>query len=167
LAKAQQRHDQEAITELQAIGPPPYHDIQQWFSERKWANAAESGGGSNAAFLEALLFAPHYTLHDAYSWVMGLEEENAYFNGTDMKGPWMALNLATTDTNFSIPVFVIQGADDDIKPVAVARKYFDAISAPHKEFIEIQNAGHSVSVTHSDEFLSELIAKVRPLALEH
>jgi pimeloyl-ACP methyl ester carboxylesterase len=75
----------------------------------------------------------------------------------------MTLNLLATDTTFEIPVVIIQGADDDIKPAEMARAYFDTITAPHKEFVAMQNAGHSVSVTRSDDFLKELVARVIPL----
>ena len=46
------------------------------------------------------------------------------------------------------------------------KEYFDSITAPYKELVLIQNAGHNVIATKSDEFLSLLVQQVRPLSVE-
>jgi pimeloyl-ACP methyl ester carboxylesterase len=48
--------------------------------------------------------------------------------------------------------------------VTLAQRWFDTISAPHKQFITIPDAGHTVSLTHGDRFLhalTEALAKNR------
>jgi pimeloyl-ACP methyl ester carboxylesterase len=47
----------------------------------------------------------------------------------------------------------------------LASSYIEAISAPHKEFIALPNAGHAALVTHRDEFLEILAGRVRRFAL--
>lgn len=165
LAKAKARHDSKAVTDLVALGPPPYHRIQDFFAERQWINGYESGSHGNDGLIEALLFAPQYSLHDVYSWITGLLEENRHFFGPNMDAPFEHIDFFKSARAFAIPVFVIQGADDDTEPAELARQYVAAIEAPSKAFIAIAGAGHSVSVTSGDKFLDELNRYVRPLAI--
>jgi pimeloyl-ACP methyl ester carboxylesterase len=88
------------------------------------------------------------------------------FLGQNLDGPFMRVDLPAMGTDFSIPVFMLQGAEDDIMPTALAKTYFDQITAPHKEFLLIPEAGHAALLTRSDFFLKVLLTQVRPLALE-
>ena len=65
---------------------------------------------------------------------------------------------------FSIPIFFFQGAEDLTTPTALAREYLEVIQAPRKEFVPIPGAGHFAVFMHSDQFLEELVRRVRPLA---
>jgi hypothetical protein len=65
---------------------------------------------------------------------------------------------------FSIPIFVFQGAEDCTSPTVLVRSYFDSIKAPRKEFVPIARGGHFAVFMKSDEFLRLLVDKVRPLA---
>jgi hypothetical protein len=51
-----------------------------------------------------------------------------------------------------------------VTPVNLAKQYFDAIEAPQKDFVVLEGGGHSALLTMPDLFLSELVARVRPLA---
>src|SRR6185437_2668484 len=84
---------------------------------------------------------------------------------------WLAHLRAQVKTDLSVvaahigtDVFIIQGADDVISPLAGAQDYFAKIVAPHKEFIALPNAGHFAFMT-SDAFLPALTDKVRPVAI--
>jgi pimeloyl-ACP methyl ester carboxylesterase len=68
-------------------------------------------------------------------------------------------------TRFELPFFIFQGDTDIITPTATAKAYFDEIEAPHKEFVLIKKAGHLACFARTDQFLEELIKRVRPLAL--
>ena len=78
----------------------------------------------------------------------------------------MKVDLAASDKDFAVPIFVFQGANDDFTPVELAREYVDAITAPQKQFVLIANAGHDAILTKSREFLGLLVQRVRPLAIE-
>jgi hypothetical protein len=41
--------------------------------------------------------------------------------------------------------------------------YFDAITAPHKEFVLIKNSGHLALFTRQDHFAQELTQRVRAI----
>mgnify|MGYP001556102784 CR=1 FL=1 len=65
---------------------------------------------------------------------------------------------------FSIPMFVFEGEEDFTTPTSLARQYLQSIKAPRKEFVSI-HGGHFAMFTHSDQFLQELVKRVRPLAI--
>ncbi|WP_445492274.1 alpha/beta fold hydrolase [Niallia sp. 03133] len=65
---------------------------------------------------------------------------------------------------FELPVFIFHGDNDIITPTELARAYYDEIEAPQKEFVLIKNAGHLACFSRPDQFLEELIKRVRPLA---
>ena len=49
---------------------------------------------------------------------------------------------------------------------ALAREYYDRITAPRKSMLLIPSAGHMALMTQPDSFLKFLLANVRPLALQ-
>lgn len=165
LAKARARHDDKACAQLLALGPPPYHRIEAYYAERQWINGYDSGGPNSGSLVQALLFAPRYSLHDDYSWIQGFLEETRYFVGPTVDAPFERLDFFASARDFKVPVFVIQGADDDTEPAEVAKDYVAAIRAPQKMFIAVPGAGHSVSVAEGDKFLDDLVRYVRPLAI--
>jgi pimeloyl-ACP methyl ester carboxylesterase len=83
-----------------------------------------------------------------------------------MEGEMMKINLAASDRNFAIPIFVFQGADDNFTPVQLAQEYVDGITAPQKQVFLIASAGHDAIITKSSEFLGLLVQRVRPLAIQ-
>jgi pimeloyl-ACP methyl ester carboxylesterase len=168
MAKVSARHDAKALSQLTALGPPPYHRIEDFFAERQWMIGYETGAeAGSTGLVTALLYSPSYSLHDAYSWVRGLLEESHHFFGEDMSAPFEHINFFESAREFKVPVFVIQGADDDTEPADLARQYVEAIQAPQTRFIAIPGAGHSVSITAGDRFLENLVRYVRPLALRN
>jgi len=56
---------------------------------------------------------------------------------------------------------------DFTTPTALAQHYLESIKAPRKAFVPISGGGHFAVFMHSDQFLRELVARVRPLALAH
>jgi hypothetical protein len=49
---------------------------------------------------------------------------------------------------------------------SLAKRYFSEIDAPIKKFSFIKDAGHFAAFTNADQFLSELLSQVRPLAVD-
>jgi pimeloyl-ACP methyl ester carboxylesterase len=64
-------------------------------------------------------------------------------------------------------MFFIQGAEDFTTPTSLARTYLDSIKAPRKEFVAINGGGHFAVFMRSDQFLQELVVRVRPLVVGH
>jgi proline iminopeptidase len=114
----------------------------------------------------AVLFAPRYTLWDVRDWMGGVTTSQSHFFGETMSGPIVSVNLPRFSTDFAIPMFVFQGADDNITPAQMARAYVDSMTAPQKQFVLITGAGHMAMSTKRDEFLKQLVERVRPLAIQ-
>ncbi|WP_433417566.1 alpha/beta fold hydrolase [Microtetraspora malaysiensis] len=65
-------------------------------------------------------------------------------------------------TVFEIPFFIFQGEQDVITPPESARRFFDDVTAPVKDFALIEDASHFASFRHPDRFLDLMLTKVRP-----
>jgi pimeloyl-ACP methyl ester carboxylesterase len=170
LAKARARNDKDAVDALEKNGSPPYNNIRQMGLERRWAMQYESG--LDYAFptgprllLAELLTAPDYSLKDVVNYIRGVIAGDAFF-GESLDGPIMRMDLPALGTDFSIPFFVVQGAEDDITPAALAEAYFNQVKAPRKSILLIPEAGHMALMTRPDAFLKFLLANVRPVALQ-
>jgi pimeloyl-ACP methyl ester carboxylesterase len=169
LAKARASGDKNAVDALQKSGPPPYNHIRQMGIERRWAMQYEPGlrygpTGPKGLLVE-LLTTPDYSLKDIVNYFKGVIDGDEFF-GEALDGPMMRVDLPALGTDFSIPFFVVDGAADDITPVSLARAYVDQITAPHKAFCLIPDAGHMALLTRSDLFMKFLQTNVRPLALK-
>ncbi len=168
VAKARARGDRGALDALQKSGPPPYHNIRQMGLERRWASQYEpnlnfvSRAGQRGLLVD-LLTAPDYSLKDVVNYfraVLGGDD----FYGQTMDGPMMRVDLPALGTGFSIPFFIVEGAEDDVTPATVAHAYFDQIASPRKAFRLIADAGHMAVLTKPDDFLKLLLTNVRCLA---
>jgi pimeloyl-ACP methyl ester carboxylesterase len=164
LAEARARHDERAIRDLEAIGPPPYDSIRKLGVHTQQALAYEAGAPSTLSSLVVIFLAPGYTLRDVRDWVSGFDTSQNHFFGETMSGPLMDVDLSTLGTDFTVPIFVFQGANDNIEPAELAKVYVDSIRAPQKRFVPIADGGHVAMMVRSDEFLKLLDQWVRPLA---
>lgn len=164
LEKARQRRDTRALEELAAIGPPPYSSMQELGVQRKWATMYELGQPIEAALFLPQLLAARVTLADVYDLARGSLASTNHFAGADMNGPMAAVDLHQLGPEFAVPMFVVQGLEDDFTPAALSREYIDYVIAPEKAFIPIERAGHMAVTEHGDEFLTIMRSRVRPLA---
>jgi pimeloyl-ACP methyl ester carboxylesterase len=164
MAKARQRGDAAALAELEAIGAPPYDVFSDIETQRKWAALYELDRSLVAAVGRPQLFAPRTTLADLYDLVTATAASTVHFVGPAMTGPMTEIDLRRVGTDFAVPIFVVQGTSDDFTPAELSRAWVDAISAPQKAFVAIDNAGHFALTEHGEEFLDVLREQVRPLA---
>lgn len=156
-ASAESRNNAKALQELNALGPPPYESVEKSVSVIAWANKLdrESSKGSSIVYLPWGVAA---ALLDLRIVLPGLE-----YSGRALFGQISQVNLPSLATRFDVPIIMIQGSDDLVTVTALAKDYFDRISAPHKDFILLQNHGHFAVYKASDEFLTALVAHIRPL----
>lgn len=161
LAEAHARNDRRAIRELEAIGPPPWDTQSKLGVRSKWALAYETGAPSIPEVLVTGLLAPRCTLLDLRNWLAGFQTSQEHFIGNGM----MTVDLPALGTDFAVPIFVFQGAADNITPAQLAQSYVDSITAPQKQLVLIPRVGHLAMMSKSDEFLKLLVERVRPLAM--
>jgi pimeloyl-ACP methyl ester carboxylesterase len=160
LTKARAMGNQRAIDELTKVGPPPYSSGEGYGVQRKWSNSFEGAGEFLPGTLGLTLVAPGCSVEDINDSVAGQGfSADQLVPQTKSSGP-KELGL-----KFSVPIFFFQGAEDYTTPTALARDYLDAIQAPRKEFVPLEGAGHFAVFMHSDQFLEELVSRVRRLAV--
>jgi len=100
--------------------------------------------GDNAQF-SVSLFSPYMTFSDLRWFLSPIFSFDKLIKTQDKLYDTLSSEsgLSMYDyTQFEVPVVIIAGDCDWITPYSIARDYFDDISAPEKEFILIENAGH-------------------------
>ena len=158
LHKAQATGNQQAIDDLKRVGPPPYSDGQGYGVQRKWSNKFEGAYEFLYGSIGLALVAPGGSIQDINDWFDGqILSGERLFDQSRLWGP-NELGL-----EFSLPMFIFEGDEDFTTPTALARQYVKSMKAPRKEFVPI-HGGHFAMFIHSDEFLRELVKRVRPLA---
>lgn len=160
LEKARAANDARALEKLKSIGPPPFENMQKisGFFQILGKYECESDRGVPAGAFTA----PNYSLRDIYNLFRGFAQVPTFQVYHEM----LSADLAALGPDFKIPIFIIQGADDERTQATLARDYFEKIDAPHKEFVLIEGGGHFVVLSMADRFLDELVTRVRPMSLQ-
>jgi pimeloyl-ACP methyl ester carboxylesterase len=142
----------------QAYGTPECNIVQ------KWAKALSLPSIETYRFVGPVLppFMPDFSLLDWYYLWKGNSFSSAQLRRRS--GPLIQSDLWSLGTDFSIPVFFFEGKEDYMAPVEPAYAYFEQIKAPRKEFVLFEGGDHFTPLDRPDEFLTQLIAYIRPLA---
>ncbi|WP_141434436.1 alpha/beta fold hydrolase [Bacillus sp. 03113] len=109
--------------------------------------------------LPSMISSPEHKIHDMIDIFKGMS-----FSIDHLFDELMNFDLKKLGMRFELPIFIFQGDTDILTPTELAKAYYDEIEAPHKEFVLIKNAGHLACFARADQFLEELIKRVRPLA---
>lgn len=150
LAKARALGDGRAVRELTEIGAPPYKDGHGYQVQRRWSNLFEGADFFIQSTVGFGLTAPGYSLADVNDW----------FDGQGLSADRLVpeeRTLAPTALTgrFSVPVFVIQGAEDFTTPTSVAKSFVENLEAPHKKFVAIKG-GHFAVFMNAPDFMQEM-----------
>lgn len=151
-------HDEKAAAQLVALGPPPYTNPSRLLREQRIE--ADYPGEPEGPMGRDFIYAPGYSLRESFELLAGATQHRAR-----LVAEAMHYKAASGGTQFEVPVFFIQGAQDMAAPVQLAAQYMNAISAPRKALVLIPGGGHNAFILHSQRFLDELNARVRPLAI--
>lgn len=163
LTKAQAAGNEDALRELQAISAPPYDTYDDLLVERKWSLRydTEAERALEGEMTPVVLFSPYYSISDIRALLAGPK-----YSGRRTHVEMRAYDARISTPRLELPFFVFAGDKDVVTPLGLARDYFDMLEAPHKEFVVLEGGGHAALLTMPDVFLRELLARVRPLALE-
>ena len=140
LDMARSGENDQAVEELEAAGPPPYSKVSDYIIPIRWANAfdavAPSEPGRRITFAAIWAFFKLFVLTDKSV------REGIAFSQDLMLEPMLDEVVPESGTSFEIPVLFIQGSEDKLSPTSMVRQYYDAISAPKKKMIVLDDAGH-------------------------
>lgn len=91
---------------------------------------------------------------------------NLHFFGTKMDRPFASEDLHQLGAEFATPIYIFQGAEDDLTPAPLARAWLDEIDAPRKAFALIPGEGHGAIFSQPETFIRLTAEYVLPLTLK-
>jgi pimeloyl-ACP methyl ester carboxylesterase len=124
-------HDENMLAALKQVGPPPYAlekygQFQDCCRNPFWP--PDDVAGINR-MKPALFFSPNLSIAEMYGWYKGLRTGEVELDTILMTME----DLRKTDTTFSVPVFFIQGEDDNVTPTSLVADNVSKIRAPAKK----------------------------------
>jgi len=134
--------DSDAIAKLEALGAPPWTDPRAFGIARRIDRKVEALA-TDAAPKAWWQPDPQYTT-PKYEADYEAGEDYSYIQFVGVKGDgiFSQYDLYRMGTRFALPVYFVMGKEDLLSNEGVARRYFDAIEAPAKDFIVVPRAGH-------------------------
>jgi pimeloyl-ACP methyl ester carboxylesterase len=156
----------EAVTALTSIAAPPWDTLRKWPVYRKWELKYQAKV-ETAGEVDIVASPAYASPEEVAQWHAADDFAFLHFVGMDLKGELMQVDLPALGTDFTIPIFMIQGEQDLTALLEIAKSYFNRIRAPRKEFYLVPGTGHESSAAELDLTLKVLTEQVRPLALEH
>jgi pimeloyl-ACP methyl ester carboxylesterase len=164
LEMARAAGNQQAITALTAIGPPPWHLVAKWPMYRKWERIYQAR--LVTAPPDSAIISPEYASPEEQVQYGAADDFSfMHFWGETLSGPLTKIDLPALGTSFAIPVVIIQGQQDLTAAPELAKAYFDSIKAPCKQFYLVPGTGYEDSATSLALTLKVLIEQVPPLTL--
>ena len=167
LQQARNRHNEQAVKDLESIAPYPAADTdlgkaeiaRQWEGELLGPPASAASFTNTTRILTDLVSAPEYSLADDYGFIRGMSLSlNTFF-------PQMAkVDLSQLGFDFREPIFFFEGRHDPYRRPSLIWEYTQTIKAPQKEFIWFDNSGHFPFFDEKQKFADELVKEVLPLA---
>jgi pimeloyl-ACP methyl ester carboxylesterase len=153
--------DRRGLATLTAMGPDPTRwTLAQWLAKQQQIMKTDPHlrDVSRRLLLPLILTAPEHSLRDVLHVIQGLD-----FAAARLFAAYIAHDARDLAPRFELPFFVFQGDADAFTPTSLACEYFAGIDAPHKQLALIREAGHFAAFTRPEQFLHELLTRVRPL----
>jgi pimeloyl-ACP methyl ester carboxylesterase len=160
LKLANERGDTEQINKMENQGLPPYYGkgmvwkfstLSQYLSKYMAKNPEIERAGYNTL---GEIGGPEYGLYDKVSWALGLVTT---FN--QVYPQLYDIDLSKQAIKLDVPIYFMMGRYDINASPEMAEEYFNAIEAPHKEFIWFEHSGHEVWRNEPDK-LADLMVNV-------
>jgi pimeloyl-ACP methyl ester carboxylesterase len=162
ISEAKKRGNTGAISDLEAIGPPPYSSVDELLATGKWI---ERFGGvfhvglSTGKLIWAALGTDEANLVDLVKFGQGNR-----FSLVHLEDEISRLSLRANYRSFRVPVFFLLGRYDMNTPAVLAEQYFDTIEAPCKHLIWFEKSAHNPPYEQPDEFNKVITENVLPVS---
>lgn len=165
VALARAAGDTETVARIEALGPPPWINPRSFGIERRAMRKYEamSTDPMPKAWMEP--GAPYATAQAQADYEAGEEYSFLQFVGMRNDGMFRTIDLYRLGTNFSLPVYLVQGEQDLLTTPQVTRRYYDAIKAPVKKLVLVPRAGHDPNLPMVEAQAKLLREDIRPRCL--
>ena len=140
-------------------------DAERWSADdymavAKWTLKSDRTSRQIMKMLkDSIWYSPLHRLRDIRHFVAGM-----HFSLRMLLADAVRYDAWADGSDFDVPFFVFQGENDVVTMTSLVQDYFDDVAAPVKEMALIRNAGHFAAFMQPEQFLSELLTRVRPLA---
>jgi pimeloyl-ACP methyl ester carboxylesterase len=101
------------------------------------------------------LGSPEYSLKDLIKYIRGVR-----FSRKTMWPQLFEIDLPKQVPDLKVPVYFCMGRHDYNTHFELAKKYFDQLKAPKKEFVWFENSAHMLNFEEYENFNDFLINKV-------
>lgn len=165
LGRARRDGDEEAVRELEEIGPPPWPPddwvgslrVERKFVRRYGGMVVDRDRLRELTSAWRLLQWEEYNLWDKVNWVRGqLRSERLVMAET------LRADFRETAARLDVPVFFLQGVHDRQTVTSLVEDYYDELEAPHKELHLFEHSAHVVFAEEPERFVQILVERVAP-----
>jgi pimeloyl-ACP methyl ester carboxylesterase len=159
LEQARAAEDQKTLQVLTQIGQPPYDSkekIEGFFSSIDKYPPASDRTAMETIGRKLMAPKPDYSLHDEIDRFRGFMVVPPLRLYNEM----LSTKLENFGSNFQIPIFFIQGSEDNVTQPSLAEDYLKTIDAPRKEMVLLKGGGHFAFLSMAEKFLDELVIRV-------
>lgn len=139
---ARKAGDADTLARIEALGAPPWSNPRNFGILRRATRKFEAKVTAPAPGHWWKPAAPYATPEALAAYEAGEDFSYIQFVGMSGDGMLASVDLPRLGTDFALPVYLIQGAEDLVTMPEVAKSYFDSIRAPGKEFILLPQTGH-------------------------
>lgn len=163
LDRARAAGDGATVAAIEALGPPPWSNPRNAGILRRATRAYER---RTTAPPPADWWTPAPFYADAASQAdLEASDDFSYlqFVGTAGDGMAATIDLPSLGLDFAIPVFLVQGAEDLVTIPDVARRYFESLTAPQKEYRLLAATGHDPNSAMVEAQYDILRTRILPL----
>ena len=176
LQMAEAGNDNETVSALNSIGPPPWKTLfPQWRIYRKAEQAYQAKivtapeaperiDEAYASSEERKQYSDAEEFSMFHFWSGRQPRTKADLTNLPMSGPLTTIDLSGLGTDFKIPIYIVQGQADLTAVPELAKAYFDSIRAPRKGFYLVPGTGHEPSAAMMNLTRKILREQVKPLA---
>ena len=157
---ARTRGDTGLVAQLEAIGPPPYRDLLDYPTvlshEQQVYPYDHSVNAEGAGQMTESLPVGEYSLLDTVNLARGLLDTFAV-----MYPQLQGIDLRTQAASLDVPVYLVEGRYEPRGRATLARRWFDALRAPSKQWIDFPTSGHRPPFEQPDLFHQVMTQTVR------
>jgi len=154
----------QGVAALEKIGPDPSSwTAEDFMALSKWTMKSDPATCRRIMNLlkKSIWYSPAHSLLEIQVFITGMN-----FSLSRLFPDFSVYDAWRSGTRYEIPFFVFQGESDTLTLTREAQAYFDDVVAPVKEMRLIRDAGHFAAFIQPEQFLSELLVNVRPLAVK-
>jgi pimeloyl-ACP methyl ester carboxylesterase len=158
LGAARRRGDRRAITQLEAIGPPPHTTAKQFTIRARWVtnfggvSATETFNGILRTLLVSLVRSPDYSAADVVRTLRGISATTAA-----LLPELASTDLVRTVPRLDVPIVLAQGRLDQVAPGEAAQRFHDSLTAASKQLVWFEKSAHTPHLEEPAKFRELLI----------